>query len=265
MKDTRRADLNMYVAKSNELIQKSIYSLSLLSQQIIDFSISKIKPDDNEDTWYSFSVKDFCHSTNTSDDQGRTYNLIKNTMKEELRDKSWWIRTEDGKLTTISWLSKVKTEKGDGTIEFKFDEDVFRYLFNLMENGNFTTYKLSDTYVFKSKYTYALFQLFKSYTYKDYFSKHDEKIVEFNVENLKQQLDCQTYRYADFNRRVLKPSIAEINEKCQDFNIMTEEIHQGTKVVKVIFVLTSPRAGEIVMRKAKTREILYGSTKGKKK
>ena len=262
MKDTRRADLNMYVAKSNELIQKSRYTLSLMSQQIIDFALSKIKPDDNEDTWYSFTVKEFCHATNTADNEGRTYNLIKNTMKEELRDKSWWIETEDGKLTTISWLSKVKAEKGDGTIEYKFDEDMHRYIFHLLEDGNFTTYKLSDTYVFKSKYTYSLFQLFKSYTYKNYFSKYDEKIIDFSVDDLKKKLDCEKYRYADFNRRVLKPSIAELNEKCQEFNITVEELHQGTKVTKVQFILTSPRAGEIIQRKAKTREILYG-TKGK--
>ena len=260
MKDTRSVDLSMYVAKSNELIQKSKYSLSLLSQQLIDFAISKIKPGDTADTWYDFTVKEFCHSSNIHDTQGTTYNQIRTTMKEELRDKSWWILTEDGKYTTISWFSKVKAEKGDGTIEFKFDEDVHRYLFDLLDpdkSGNFTTYRLKDTYAFKSKYTYALYQLFKSYTLRNYFSRHDEKIVDFDVDRLKEQLGCEKYRYADFHRRVLNPSVQEMNEKCQEFNVMLEELHEGKRVVKVQFILTRPRAREILDKEALTRELLY--------
>ena len=230
------------------------------NKKLCDFAISKIKPGDTAETWYDFTVKEFCHSSNISDTQGTTYNQIRTTMKEELRDKSWWILTEDGKYTTISWFSKVKAEKGDGTIAFKFDEDVHRYLFDLLDpdrNGNFTTYRLKDTYAFKSKYTYALYQLFKSYTVKNYFSKHDEKIVEFEVDKLKEQLGCDKYRYADFNRRVLKPSLEEINEKCEEFNAVMQEFHEGKKVAKVQFVLTPPRGVEIVQKNATTRDILY--------
>lgn len=260
MRDTRTADLNMYVAKSNELIQKSKYTLSLLSQQLIDFSISKIKPGDTADTWYEFTVKEFCHSSNIHDTQGTTYKQIRHTMKEELKDKSWWIKTEDGLMTTISWFSKVKANDGDGTIKFKFDEDVHRYLFHLLEqdrNGNFTSYRLKDTYAFKSKYTYSLFQIFKSHIGRDYFSRWDEKILDYDVDQLKEQLDCENYRFADFNRRVLKLAIEELNEKCQDFNVEMIEFHEGKKVIKIQFILTYPRAGQIIEKSAKTRELLY--------
>ena len=48
------------VVKSNEIIQKARYDLSVTELKLLAYIISKIKPTDTELQEYSFSVKDFC-------------------------------------------------------------------------------------------------------------------------------------------------------------------------------------------------------------
>ena len=262
MKDNRQQDIRLYVAKSNDLIRRSKYTLNLQAQQIVDFALTRIKPDDVPGQWYSFSIKDYCHSHGIADDQGNTYAAIKETAKN-LRDKSWWIKTEDGKYTTIAWFDKVKYSDNDGTIEYTFDSDVDKYVIDLIRTGNFTAFLLGDLNVFRSKYTYDLYQILKSYLFKDYFSKHDEKIIYYNADELKEQLGCQQYRYADFHRRALDIAVKELNEKCIEFNVTVEELHIGRKVDKLCFILTPTRAGQIIERKDKKRKQLNRTSKAR--
>ena len=48
------------VVKSNDLIQKSRFDLSLQEQKIILYLISQITPYDEEFKLYEFSITDFC-------------------------------------------------------------------------------------------------------------------------------------------------------------------------------------------------------------
>ena len=48
------ADREQYVVKANDLIRKTRYSLTAQQQKIILFAISKIKPDDDITTKYTF-------------------------------------------------------------------------------------------------------------------------------------------------------------------------------------------------------------------
>ena len=91
------------VVKSNDLIQKSRFSLSLLQQRILLYLISQITPVDDDFKLYEFSIAEFCKVCGISYN-GRSYNEIKAIIKE-IADKSVWITLADGKTETlVRWI-----------------------------------------------------------------------------------------------------------------------------------------------------------------
>ena len=165
MPDKAKQDRNYYVVKSNALIQKSRFSLSLQAQRCLLFAISRIKFSDLPSTEYTFTIKDISDACGYDlQTHGDNYTRIKKELKA-LRDNSIWITNGEGKEETVSWFSKVKINKGTGTVSVKFDETIQDYLF-LLQN-RYTQYQLSTPLAFQSKYTIRLYELLLSYIKKD--------------------------------------------------------------------------------------------------
>lgn len=70
----------MFVAKSNALIQRSRYSLTLQQQRILLFLISKIKPTDTPEETYTFSIEEFCKVCGITASTGDYYKTIKDDL-----------------------------------------------------------------------------------------------------------------------------------------------------------------------------------------
>ena len=262
MKDTSIKDRDQFVAKSNELITRSIYSFNAEELQIVDYATSKIGPNDTADTWYNFTVTDYCRANGITMDGGRVYNMLKDTMKR-LRDKSWYIKTDKGKYTTISWFNKVTVNEDSGLIEYRFDEDVHPYLFYLTKN--YSTYRVGEVLCFKSKYSIALYQELLSCIYKYGLNEKIEKVVMITVEQLKEKLDAKNYgRYQDFKRRVLQTAIEEINLYSEQMKVAYEETKIGRKVTAISFLIWQPKKDDQYMRRMARNRRLNGSLKERK-
>ena len=83
MQDDRYLDIrNKTVIKSNDLIQKSRFSLSLQQQKIILCLIAQISPYDDEFKLYEFNVVDFCKACGIDYDSGKNYQDLKLAIKE---------------------------------------------------------------------------------------------------------------------------------------------------------------------------------------
>jgi len=187
---------NYKVVKANELIQKSRYNLQVQEQKIILYLISKIKPENMDLKEHLFEIKDFCKICGLDDTSGANYKYIKQTLKD-LRDKSIWLKLENGAETTLAWIDKVTIFENSGTVIVKIDDMMKPYLLQLKEH--FTQYELLYTLGMKSQYSIRLYELLKSYEFQH------EKL--FEIEELKIRLSAETYnRFPDFKRRVLTPS-----------------------------------------------------------
>ena len=81
------------IIKSNDIIQKARYDLTIRELKTLAFIISKIKPTDTVLKEYKFSVKEFCRVCGLDEKNGGNYESIKNTLKS-LRDKSLWVKDE---------------------------------------------------------------------------------------------------------------------------------------------------------------------------
>lgn len=232
------------VCKSNQIIQKSRYDLSLPEQRAIAYICSLIKPINAVDRAnnkpfqleYEFNILEYANICGLASDSGRIYEETKSLLKG-LISKVMWLTLPDGTETTVNWVSKVWTNKRSGKAKIRLDEDMVPYLFDLQEK--FTAYGLYNILRMKSQYSIRLYELLKSYQWLK------EKI--FEVSELKKLLmvdDVKSYdRFPDFRRKVLEIAIDEINEHT-DIDVTMETITKGRKVVQVRFCISfkSPMA-----------------------
>ena len=218
------------IVKANELIQKSRFNLSTQQQKIVLYLISQIKQNDDDFKLYKFRVKDFCDMCGIVSDSGTLYQQLKEQIKT-ISDKSLWIRLENGKETLLRWIEKPYIDEKSGTIEIKLDRDMKPYLLQLQEN--FTQYELAYTLRFKSKYSIRLYEYIQSIHY-DKLKEYQKTI---SVEELKKVLGADTYKlFKDFNTRVLKTAIKEINETSEK-QIKVEHIKENKKVVALKLII----------------------------
>lgn len=230
------------VVKSNELIQRTRYDLTVIEQKIVLRLIQMIKPDDKEFQTYYFSIKDFCDLCGFDNRSGGIYTLIKTSLKN-LRDKSFWMR-QGNKEVLCAWVSKASIEDNSGIVEIRLDEDLKPYLLELQKN--FTVYSLYYILAMKSKYAIRLYELLKSYEYKGKF--------EIDIDELKINLSATTYdRWVDLKRFVIEKSIFEIN-KYSDLNVRYLFKKKGRMVKYLIFIISHKNPDEKVAALANNDE-----------
>lgn len=245
--ETRLSELRDYkVVKSNELIQKSRFQLSLQEQKIILYMISKIKPDDDIFTEQEFNILEFCKVCGIEPNSGKNYKNVKDAIKT-LADKSVWITQETGSETLVRWINKAWINQKSGIIKIRLDDDMKPYLLQLQER--FTSYELLYTLAMKSQYSIRLYELLKSYEYRH------RKI--FEIEDLKRILSADNYnRFPDFKRKVLDISMREIND-LSDLTVTYEIIKEGRRYAKLDFSIKLKKDLDERMRTwAKIEEVI---------
>lgn len=221
------------VTKGNQLIQNSRYNLTLQQQKLVAYTISKIKPNQENFEWLDISVQDFnalCGKTGNpgSNDyvifRDSIMGLSETFFLEELetdedgnakRDKNGnFIK----KTTNVNWIDFELEERVNSKGEvvasrgrIKLNEKLNRHLIGL--KGVYTSYSLQFILPMKSKFSIRLYEYIKS------FSNYGN-IIEIDLEDLKDVMlsendgvrDPNKYKkYSDFKRRVLEDAISEIN------------------------------------------------------
>jgi len=216
---------NQLVVKSNELIRRSRYSLTMQEQKVILFLISRVKPDDTDFQEYEFDVAEFCRICGVDCSGGKTFKDLIKTLSG-LHDKSFWIETEDDRIM-CTWVQKAKIKKRTLRLSVRLDEDLKPYLLQIKKN--FTSYELSMTLPMKSKHSIRLYELLKSYTYIGY--------KEYDIEKLKVLLDTAKYKeYKNFRVRVIDHALSEIN-KYTDLDVSYEPRRTGRSITSIVFFI----------------------------
>lgn len=227
-----------YVVKSNELIQKARYAMTVQQQKLILYAISKIKKDDLPDQEYELSIDEICAACGLDIDAGGTYykrikeDLIKLTTRI-------WVKFGDNLEGTVSWLSDAYIMPLSGTVTVKFHEKMTPFLFELQ--SRYTQYQLAEVLVFKGKYSIRLYELLRSFMTQDDLRDGREKEVRFSVDELRELLSAEKYKgFPEFNRSVIKKSVDEIN-KCSDIIRVDYDVYKsGNKATTIVFVITCP-------------------------
>jgi plasmid replication initiation protein len=214
------------VVKHNDLIQKARYNLSINQQKLIAYVISLIKPTDKDFMMYEISVKDFCELC------GLDKNHFYTEMQEILLDldkKSFLVETEE-KIFNFRWFSEFEYIKGQGKIRVQLNSNLKQYLIGLYER--FTVYELYNILGIKGKYALRFYELFQSYFNS---KKEDVTMKSIDLEELKKLIYAENYKdFKGFRRRVLEPSIKEINEYT-DLTVTYDTMRTGKSVSSIRF------------------------------
>lgn len=243
-----RSNRDMEVYKRSDMIQRGRHNLTLQEQRCVLYAISKIKPDDSVFQEYTFELATFCRMCGL---QGDSYTKLKKILLA-LKSKSWWAETSPGVESTVSWFSKARTNKREGTVTIRFDDDMMPYLLDITKDGDyFTHYQLKYVLPMKSQYAIRLYELLKSYQRNNYE-------WFFEIDQLKQRLNCSKYKdFCDFRRWVIEPAVEEINTYT-DIKIAWEPQKEGRRVARVVFYMLKKKNSELITAERAVADALDG-------
>lgn len=227
-----------YVVKSNDLIQKARYRMTVQQQKLILYAISKIKKNDPPDKEYELSIDEICSVCGLELDTGGTYyKRIKDDLLK-LTNRIW-VQFPDRSERTVSWFSDAGIMPLSGTVTIKFHERMTPFLFELQ--NRYTQYQLAEVLVFKGKYSIRLYELIRSFLTQDELREGKEKEISFSVDELRNLLSAEKYTdFPEFNRSVLKKAVSEINQCSDVIKVSYDTYKTGKKVSKIVFIVEYP-------------------------
>lgn len=241
------------VVKSNILVINSRYRYTIDQQKMIAYICSKIKPVPEYDKngnkifqlEYEFEIADYIRLVGIQS-TGDAYNSVKSILKS-LRDKSYWLELPDGSTSLVSWINKVNISNNSGLVQYRLDEDLIPYLFELQER--YLSYGLINILNFKSKYSIRFYEILKAqydmkrsqYGKKRYETPVIEWIVD--LDELKHilmfdtEIEKDKYKnFKDFRKKVLEMAQKEINT-LSNMHFDFEPITKGRKTIRVKFLI----------------------------
>ena len=242
-KSTLSDNRQQLVVKSNDLIQRTRYDLSLQEQKIVLYVISKIKPTDEELQEYSFTMRELCEMCGIEAIGQNFENMWQSIVA--LNEKT--IEFEDNRYRgNPRWIEMPIMDKLTKEIRIRFHPLLRPYLIALHEN--FTQYELSSILIMRSRYSVRMYELLKSYAYLDE--------ITFSLEELKKKLQTTGYSdYKNFRVRVLEKAIEEINEHT-DIRVEFKPIRTSRVITHLRFIIERKSSAEQVMLRAKRNAAL---------
>lgn len=239
-----------YVVKSNDLIQRSRFKLSLQQQKMVLYIVSKIKKDDKELQTYTFQIADFCRVCGLNSIGGTNYQLLKDAL-EDLKSKTLWIQVDEDSEILVSWLGPATLHRNSTTVDLGLDPALKPYLLSLQ--SRFTRFQLEKVLSLRRKYSPRLYELLRSFLHEN----EDKHTETFELKKILYWLDLTEegtiYReYKYLNRDILSPSIYEINKKT-DIQVAYKPTREGHKVTGVFFSIQRSSTQEAVSATLETR------------
>ncbi|WP_147283399.1 replication initiation protein, partial [Enterococcus gallinarum] len=118
-----------YVVESNDLITKARHDLDARELKIMDYVVSKIKPDDEDFNIVQTSMYELTNVLNLKRN-GRTYSQLAESL-ESMRAKSVRVYNEvEKRLTLTGWFEVVDLWE-NGKIQLKINKQFAPYLLQL--------------------------------------------------------------------------------------------------------------------------------------
>lgn len=217
------------VAEHNDLITKAQHDLDARELKIMDYVVSKIKPDDEHFNIIDTSMYELSNVLDLKRN-GRTYSQLATNLNNMRKKDVFVYNEEERRLTMTGWFEVVDVWE-NGQVRLKINKQFAPFLLKLKDKGNYTQYLLIDTVQLKSKYAILLYKLMREAD-KDRGSRI--AILQGTPEEFREWLGApESYNYGRLKDNVLKPAIEEINLKIDDMDLELLQARRGRKVVQV--------------------------------
>ena len=214
-----------YVVSHNDLITKANHDLTARELKIMDFVISKIKPDDHNFNLVETSLYEMGQLFGYAR-SGKNYSDLAKAIGTLRKKEVLILDEQDRTITQTGWVESAKYHE-NGQVEIRLSRDLAPYLLQL--KSDYTQYLLFDTVQLDSKYSIRLYKLMREAN-KDK-GKTCPTLQASPKELIKMMGSPKSYSFGDFNRNVLQPAMDEINLKIDDMDLHMNKGTRGRKVV----------------------------------
>lgn len=252
-----REERSLFVVKSNSLIQKTRYELSLEEQRLLLYIISKIKPEDEKMKMQEFTIRDYCDVCGINVlTMPNMYGYMKDTIKS-LADKSFWVKLDDGKEILLRWIDKAGISKYSGRVAVRLNDDLIPYLLEL--KGLYTEYQLVSVLPMKKKYSVRLYEILRTELHRG----NRYKEVIYTLEELQDRLGItnengKSYRQNPtmFRKFVVDDAIEEIG-LYTDIAVTVEYLKTGRKIDRARFEIRELKDSKAMENTLRAERELY--------
>ena len=215
---------NELVVKSNQVIEAS-YRLSVVEQRVVLSAIAKIPKmcEVSDDEIYTVSVQDL---QALGVHEKTAYRDLKEAVNR-LYERSISLDIDD-KLIKMRWVQRIEFTENQSIVALRFSKDILPFISNV--KANFTQYMLSEVSKMQGAYSVRVYELLVQY------KTTGERSI--SIEDFRFMLDLGT-RYKQFNdllKRVIEPSINEINEQ-SDLKVTATPQKTGRKFTHIKFTI----------------------------
>ena len=217
-----------FVVEHNDLITKAKHDLTAKELKVMDYIISKIKPNDAKFHKIFTSMYELNKVLNLNLRSGRNYNNMANTLKNMMKKVVEIYKEKEEKVVLTHWLQEIEI-LSNGKVEILLSDKLVPYLLQL--KSSYTQYLLADTVQLDSKYSIILYKLIREAD-----KSKGEKTPFFHIspDELAELLGSpESYTFGQFNQNVLQPAIDEINLKIYDMDLIVNQFKRGRRVVKL--------------------------------
>lgn len=212
-----KKSLPSYIAHKGKNLTEARYSLDLVEQKTLDLAISKVNPNSNElINPYTVKASELIELNELDENRYAGRAILKAAKK--LRETTIMIHNEDkntligvGLITKFEYIYEKKDSEKNVVLKIFFDEELKGEL--LYNAKAYQAKKLGGAFKLRGKWSYRLYDIMNqwkasgkcSYEYKDF-----REILGVPEGSYKD--------HKDLLKRVIRPSIKEINE-VSDMNL----------------------------------------------
>lgn len=212
------------INRSNTLVYSS-FQLTLRARQLIEVAIAKVSSKDGIPETLEITAEEFgsAFPDIKSNEVYKELNKAADDLYEQSIDL---INPEKNARARFRWVDGVKYFDGEGRVEFDFTKWVKPYLTELQ--GSYTSYRLLDIGRLRSAHAIRLYELLMRY--------QDTGFRTDKLDRLKELFGVQEKysKWYEFERRVLKPSVKNINES-SNWKVTYSTKKKGRKIDRVEF------------------------------
>lgn len=217
------------VVKDNALIEAS-HSLNLVPQRLIVLAIIEAREQGTmikAGGILKIKASDYVKTFNVSTKSGAAYQALKSAADELLGATfKWKSKDENGKqeINVSQFVQRVTYVEDAAHIKIMFGQDVIPLITRL--DKRYTEYDLIQISDLKSIYSLRVFEMFMQWI-------GNRNPPTIKLEDFRERLGLADNQYetmSDFKKRVLNPSVAEINLKTN----IEAEYKQEKEGVKII-------------------------------
>lgn len=205
---------------------------SIMMHRIMMVLISQIDSR-NDDEFHRQYVRigDLMKATNTQG--GSQYRDAKTAVRRLIREPIE-VETPDGSYKGISIFTDIEYIRYMGLVSAKFSEKARPYLLQLEKK--FTSWRLDQTIPLQTSYSIRHYMIGKMI---ERANRTNRRALDIGEYRKKLGVEDKYARHVDLKRRVIVPSLEEINKKT-DVTIDFETVRKGQTPVAVEFVVEPP-------------------------